>query len=91
MSGIKKRAAEFAARRVVKKDHQVAWLLRAITCIDLTTLSGDDTSSNVQKLCFKASNPIREDLLAVLGFKKKGFAQKYQNLKLNQNKFFLLN
>jgi deoxyribose-phosphate aldolase len=85
LSGIKKRAADFAARRVVKKEHQVAWLLRAITCIDLTTLSGDDTSSNVQKLCFKASNPIREDLLAALGLKKKGFALKYTNLEFNLN------
>jgi deoxyribose-phosphate aldolase len=67
LSAIKKRAAEFATRRTVKKDHQAAWLLRAVTCIDLTTLSGDDTNSNVQKLCLKAANPIRFDLLKAVG------------------------
>ncbi|RMZ98893.1 deoxyribose-phosphate aldolase [Brachionus plicatilis] len=71
LTAIKKRASEYATRRTVKKEHQVAWLLRAITCIDLTTLSGDDTESNVQKLCYKASNPIRADLLKELGFQPK--------------------
>jgi deoxyribose-phosphate aldolase len=45
--------------------------MRAITCIDLTTLAGDDTPSNVQKLCFKAANPVRSDLLKSLGFHDK--------------------
>lgn len=71
MSAIQKRAAEYGTRRTVKKEHQVAWLLKAITCIDLTTLSGDDTPSNVQKLCFKAATPVREDLLKSLGFSAK--------------------
>ena len=68
---MKKRAAEYATRRAVKKEHQVAWLMRAITCIDLTTLAGDDSSSNVQKLCFKAASPVRSDLLKSLGFHDK--------------------
>lgn len=71
LSAIKKRAAEYGARRVVKKEHQVAWLLRAVNCIDLTTLAGDDTPSNVQKLCFKAANPIRADLLKSIGIEPK--------------------
>ena len=44
-SAIERRAASLPARRSVKKEHQAAWLLQAITCIDLTTLSGDDTRS----------------------------------------------
>lgn len=51
---------------------QAAWLLKAVTCIDLTTLSGDDTPSNVQRLCFKAKHPIREDLLKALDMHDKG-------------------
>ena len=50
----------------MKKQWQAAWLLRAVTCIDLTTLSGDDTSVNVDRLCFKASSPVRADLLKAL-------------------------
>ena len=72
LSAIKRRAAEFSSRRAVKKEFQVAWLIRAISCIDLTTLAGDDTSSNVQKLCCRAANPLRDDLLKSLGFKPKG-------------------
>ncbi|MEE6526990.1 hypothetical protein FKM82_027988, partial [Ascaphus truei] len=45
---------------------QAAWLLRAVTCIDLTSLSGDDTPSNIHRLCFKAKHPIREDLLRTI-------------------------
>lgn len=62
-----RRAASLPARRSVKKDWQAAWLLRAITCIDLTTLAGDDTAGRVQRLCAKARNPVRADLLAALG------------------------
>lgn len=51
---------------------QSAWLLRAVTCIDLTTLSGDDTASNVSRLCFKAKNPVREDLLKGLQMENEG-------------------
>jgi len=72
LAAVKKRAGEYASRRVVKKEHQVGWLLRAITCIDLTTLSGDDTTSNVQRLCFKAATPVRSDLLKAIGFSDKG-------------------
>ena len=46
---------------------QAGWLLRAVTCIDLNTLSGDDTETNVKRLCFKAKNPIRKDILEKLG------------------------
>ncbi|KAM3910376.1 deoxyribose-phosphate aldolase, partial [Leptodactylus fuscus] len=58
-----RRTEQIQSRRTVKKDWQAAWLLRAVTCIDLTTLSGDDTPSNVHRLCFKAKHPIRGDLL----------------------------
>jgi deoxyribose-phosphate aldolase len=51
----------------VKKEWQAAWLLRAITCIDLTTLSGDDTPGRVQRLCAKARQPVRPDMLEALG------------------------
>ncbi|MGA1759909.1 MAG: deoxyribose-phosphate aldolase [Paracoccaceae bacterium] len=62
-SAIERRAAQLGARRSVKKAHQAAWLLRAVTCIDLTTLSGDDTADRVHRLCAKARNPVRRDLL----------------------------
>lgn len=52
--------------------NQAAWLLKAVTFIDLTTLSGDDTSSNIQRLCYKAKYPIREDLLKALNMYDKG-------------------
>uniref|UniRef100_A0A8C6WXR0 Deoxyribose-phosphate aldolase n=1 Tax=Neogobius melanostomus TaxID=47308 RepID=A0A8C6WXR0_9GOBI len=58
-----KRAQQIQSFRLPKKQWQAAWLLRAVTCIDLTTLSGDDTPSNVQRLCLKALQPIRSDLL----------------------------
>ena len=54
-------------RRTVKKDWQAAWLLRAVTCIDLTTLAGDDTPGRIRRLCAKARQPIRVDMLARLG------------------------
>jgi deoxyribose-phosphate aldolase len=66
-SAVERRAATLPARRPVKKDWQAAWLLRALTCIDLTTLSGDDTPGTVRRLCAKARRPLREDLLAALG------------------------
>ncbi|MGA2388513.1 MAG: deoxyribose-phosphate aldolase [Candidatus Sulfotelmatobacter sp.] len=61
-SAIERRAQTHVARRTVKKDWQAAWLLRAITCMDLTTLSGDDTDERVRRLCAKARQPIQHDL-----------------------------
>lgn len=66
-SAIERRAATLPGRRSVKKDHQAAWLARAITCIDLTTLSGDDTPGRVRRLCAKARQPVRAGLLEQLG------------------------
>jgi deoxyribose-phosphate aldolase len=66
-SAVERRAATLPARRTVKKEWQAAWLLRAITCIDLTTLSGDDTRGAVQRLCAKARQPVKTDLLEQLG------------------------
>ena len=66
-SAIERRAATLPGRRTVKKDHQAAWLCRAIACIDLTTLSGDDTEGRVARLCAKARQPVRHDLLDALG------------------------
>lgn len=66
-SAVERRAAALPARRTVKKEWQAAWLLRAITCIDLTTLSGDDTNGNVRRLCAKARQPVRTDILQALG------------------------
>ena len=66
-SAVERRAATIPTRRTVKKEWQAAWLLRAITCIDLTTLSGDDTAGNVRRLCAKARRPIRDDLVTALG------------------------
>ena len=62
-----RRAATLTTRRTVKKDWQAAWLARAITCIDLTTLAGDDTAGRVQRLCAKARAPLRADLAEALG------------------------
>ena len=66
-SAVERRVATLAGRRTVKKEWQAAWLLKAITCIDLTTLSGDDTEGKVQRLCAKAKSPVRADLLKALG------------------------
>lgn len=66
-SAIERRAKTLPGRRSVKKDYQAAWLCRAISCIDLTTLSGDDTEGRVRRLCAKAHHPVRADLLAALG------------------------
>lgn len=67
LSAVERRAATLPTRRTVKKEWQAAWLLRAVTCIDLTTLAGDDTPGRVQRLCAKARQPLRPDLLAALG------------------------
>jgi deoxyribose-phosphate aldolase len=66
-SAVERRVAALPARRSVKKEWQAAWLLRAITCIDLTTLAGDDTPGRVKRLCAKAKQPVRPDMLAALG------------------------
>src|SRR5437899_9329753 len=66
-SAVERRAATLPTRRTVKKEWQAAWLLRAITCMDLTTLQGDDTPTNVLRLCAKAQHPLRRDLVAALG------------------------
>ena len=65
-SAVERRSSTIPTRRTVKKDWQAAWLLRAITLIDLTTLAGDDTPGNVQRLCAKARQPIRLDLLEAM-------------------------
>ena len=62
-SAVERRAQSHVARRSVKKDWQAAWLLRAITCMDLTTLSGDDTDERVRRLCAKARQPIEQELV----------------------------
>ncbi|NOH03765.1 MAG: deoxyribose-phosphate aldolase [Chloroflexi bacterium] len=66
-SAVERRVATLPARRTVKKDWQAAWLLRAVTCIDLTTLAGDDTPGRVRRLCAKAKQPIRPDMLSRMG------------------------
>ena len=65
-SAAERRVATLTARRSVKKDHQAAWLVKALTCIDLTTLAGDDTPGRVRRLCAKARRPLSEALLAAL-------------------------
>lgn len=71
-SAVERRTASLPGRRTVKKQWQAAWLLRAIACMDLTTLAGDDTATNVQRLCAKARRPMRADLAASLGFEDLG-------------------
>jgi deoxyribose-phosphate aldolase len=66
-SAVERRVETLPKRRTVKKDWQAAWLLRAVTCIDLTTLAGDDTPGRIKRLCAKARQPIRADMLARLG------------------------
>jgi deoxyribose-phosphate aldolase len=66
-SAVERRAQTQVARRTVKKGWQAAWLLRAITCMDLTTLSGDDTEERVRRLCAKARQPLQHDLVQKLG------------------------
>ena len=66
-SAVERRAATLRTRRTVKREWQAAWLLRAITLIDLTTLQGDDTPGRVRRLCAKARRPVRVDLLEAMG------------------------
>ncbi len=71
-SAVERRTQSQVARRTVKKEWQAAWLLRAITCMDLTTLSGDDTDERVRRLCAKARQPIQRDLVEKLGIEQLG-------------------
>jgi deoxyribose-phosphate aldolase len=66
-SAVERRAQTLVTRRTVKKEWQAAWLLRAITCMDLTTLSGDDTDERVRRLCAKARQPMQQELAQKLG------------------------
>ena len=67
LSAIERRCKTLPGRRSVKKEYQAAWLLKAISCIDLTTLSGDDTEGRVARLCAKAKRPINGDIATALG------------------------
>jgi deoxyribose-phosphate aldolase len=69
-SAVERRAQSQVARRTVKKEWQAAWLLRAITCMDLTTLSGDDTDERVRRLCAKGRHPIQQELEKKLGIEE---------------------
>ena len=71
-SAVERRVQTQVARRTVKKEWQAAWLLRAISCMDLTTLSGDDTDERVRRLCAKARQPIQHDLVQKLGIEQLG-------------------
>jgi deoxyribose-phosphate aldolase len=71
-SAVERRAQTHVARRTVKKEWQAAWLLRAVTCMDLTTLSGDDTDERVRRLCAKGRHPIQPDLEKRLGIENLG-------------------
>ncbi|WP_108460364.1 deoxyribose-phosphate aldolase [Devosia naphthalenivorans] len=62
-SALERRASTIGTRRTVKKEYQLAWLLRAITLIDLTTLNADDTPGRVERLCAKARHPLRQDIV----------------------------
>ena len=69
-SAVERRASTLGTRRSVKKDYQAAWLVQALTCIDLTTLSGDDTPARVARLCAKARSPLSAALVAALGLQE---------------------
>ena len=71
-SAIERRVQTLTARRTVKKEWQAAWLLKAIGCMDLTTLSGDDTAERVRRLCAKARTPLKAELVKALGIESLG-------------------
>ena len=71
-SALERRGQSLGGRRSVKKDWQAAWLLKAITFIDLTTLAGDDTDGRVRRLCAKAIRPVRAEVLEALGAENLG-------------------
>src|SRR5215470_14182231 len=66
-SAVERRAQTLMTQRTVKKEWQAAWLLRAVTCMDLTTLSGDDTDERVRRLCAKGRQPIQHEVAQKLG------------------------
>jgi deoxyribose-phosphate aldolase len=66
-SAAERRTTTLTARRTVKKQWQAAWLLKAVSCLDLTTLAGDDTPGKIHRLCAKARHPVRADLLEAMG------------------------
>src|ERR1700741_1209707 len=67
LSAVERRSTTLTTRRTVKKQWQAAWLLKAVSCIDLTTLSGDDTPGKIHRLCAKARHPVRTELLEAMG------------------------
>ena len=69
-SAVERRAATLGTRRTVKKQWQAAWLLKAIACMDLTTLSGDDSAERVRRLCAKARHPLQDSLIKALGIEE---------------------
>jgi len=69
-SAVERRVQSHVARRTVKREWQAAWLLRAITCMDLTTLSGDDTDERVRRLCAKARHPVQQEIEQKLGIEE---------------------
>lgn len=66
---VKFQATSLVTAKELVGEHRAAWLLRAITCIDLTTLAGDDTHCNVSRMCCKAARPLNENILNQIGFK----------------------
>ena len=68
-SALERRCATLLKRRSIKKEWKAAWLLRSLRCIDLTTLSSDDTHDRVRRLCSKARQPLKEELIKKLGIK----------------------
>ncbi len=71
-SAVERRCATLVKRRSIKKDWQAAWLLKAVRCMDLTTLSSDDTPDRVRRLCAKAKRPIKQELATSLGIESLG-------------------
>ena len=84
LSAAERRAATLPTRRSVKKEYQAAWLVKALTCIDLTTLAGDDTPGRVQRLCAKAMRPLSDELVEGLGLTR-GAAQGRCGLRLSEH------
>ena len=66
-SALERRVASLTKRRCIKADNQAAWLLRAVSLMDLTTLNSNDTEERVRRLCAKAVNPFRRDIAEALG------------------------
>ncbi|UTP38307.1 deoxyribose-phosphate aldolase [Phenylobacterium sp. LH3H17] len=73
-SAVERRVQSLPGRRALKHHAQAAWLLKAVTCLDLTTLSGDDTPERVRRLCAKARFPVRPDILGALGMEGRQIA-----------------